>query len=166
MAGPLSGLRIVEFGGIGPGPFAGMLLADHGSEVIRLDRPGGANEMQARMLRSRKLVEVDLKSAAGINSVHKLLSSADGAIEGFRPGTLEKLGLSPDEIVRENPKLVFGRMTGWGQAGTNAQRAGHDINYIAMTGALHAVGPKAQPMPPLILPVILAAAACSWRFQW
>lgn len=148
MAGPLSGLRIIEFGGIGPGPFAGMLLADHGAEVIRIERPGGS--MFDSMKRSRKLVELDLKSEEGRASVKRLLKSADGAIEGYRPGTLEKLGLSPEEAIRDNPKLVFGRMTGWGQTGPYSQDAGHDLNYISMAGALHCVGPKARPMPPLI----------------
>lgn len=150
MAGPLSGLRIIEFGGIGPGPFAGMLLADHGAEVIRIDRPGSLDPNRDRMLRSRKLVEVDLKSEEGRTATRRLLREADGAIEGFRPGTLEKLELAPIDAIAENPRLVFGRMTGWGQTGSYSQAAGHDINYISMTGALHAVGPKTCPVPPMI----------------
>jgi alpha-methylacyl-CoA racemase len=148
MAGPLSGLHIIEMAGIGPGPFAGMMLADHGAEVIRIDRPRAMPEPV--LGRSRRSVVVDLKSAHGIEVVRRLASRADGLIEGLRPGVMERLGLGPDVLLADNPRLVYGRMTGWGQTGPYAQAAGHDINYIALAGALHAYGRAGEkPTPPI-----------------
>ncbi len=148
--GPLAGLRIIELAGIGPGPFAGMMLADHGAEVIRVDRPGARIETRDPLLRSRTLIGVDLKSADGVDVVRDLCRSADGLIEGFRPGVTERLGLGPDVLLGDNPKLVYGRMTGWGQTGPLAAAAGHDINYIALAGALHAYGRAGEkPTPPI-----------------
>ena len=153
--GPLQGIRIIEFAGLGPGPFCGMMLADHGADVIRVDRATGGDVEDAahRILnRSRKSVRVDLKSAAGLELVRRLCRSADGLIEGFRPGVMERLGLGPDVLLADNPKLVYGRMTGWGQTGPYAQTAGHDINYIALSGALHACGRAGErPVAPLNL---------------
>ena len=155
MAGPLSSIRIVEFAGLGPGPFACMMLADHGAEVIRIDRPGGTRggpESDPKtdiLLRSRRTIEVDLKSATGQDVLRDLVASADGLVEGFRPGVMERLGLGPEDMLTLNPKLVYGRMTGWGQTGPYAPMAGHDINYIALSGALHAFGRKGdKPTPP------------------
>ncbi len=150
MPGPLSGLRIIELAGIGPGPFAGMMLADHGAEVIRVDRPGARIDMRDPLLRSRTLIGVDLKSPDGVALVRDLCRTADGLIEGFRPGVTERLGLGPDVLLADNPKLVYGRMTGWGQTGPYAAAAGHDINYIALAGALHAFGRAGEkPTPPI-----------------
>lgn len=154
MSGPLSGMRVIEMAGIGPGPFACMLLSDMGAEVIRVDRSSGGNAMGANpadvMGRGRKSIAVDLKNPDGVNTVLSLIETADIVIEGFRPGVMEKLGLGPDECLARNEKLVFGRMTGWGQQGPLAQAAGHDINYIAITGALDAIGRKdSGPIPPL-----------------
>ncbi len=150
--GPLAGIRIIELAGIGPGPFAGMMLADHGAEVIRVDRPGARIEARDPLLRSRTLIGVDLKSADGVAVVRDLCRSADGLIEGFRPGVTERLGLGPDVLLGDNPKLVYGRMTGWGQTGPFAAAAGHDINYIALAGALHAFGRAGEkPTPPINL---------------
>ncbi|UAJ11569.1 CaiB/BaiF CoA transferase family protein [Glacieibacterium megasporae] len=150
MAGPLAGLRIIELAGIGPGPFAGMMLADHGAEVIRVDRPGARIDSRDPLLRSRTLIGVDLKSPEGIAVVRDLVRTADGLIEGFRPGVTERLGLGPDVLLADNPKLVYGRMTGWGQTGPYAAAAGHDINYIALAGALHAFGRAGEkPTPPI-----------------
>lgn len=156
MAYPLEGLRVVEFAGIGPGPFACMMLADHGAEVIRVERPGGTKgglESAAEtdiLLRSRSRMSIDLKSEAGRAVLLDLLATADGLVEGFRPGVMERLGLGPETVHRINPRLVYGRMTGWGQSGPWAGRAGHDINYIALSGALHAIGRRdAAPVPPL-----------------
>ncbi|MEX0943719.1 MAG: CaiB/BaiF CoA-transferase family protein [Pseudomonadales bacterium] len=151
--GPLSGIKVIELAGIGPGPFCGMLLSDMGAEVIRVDRPaGGSRRGRDVLTRGRKSIAVDLKSAAGKEVVLKLCESADGLFEGFRPGVTERLGLGPEECLSRNPKLVYGRMTGWGQDGPMAQAAGHDINYIALAGALHAIGNKnGKPVPPLNL---------------
>ena len=149
--GPLAGTRIVEFAGIGPGPFACMLLADMGAEVVTLDRVGARKSMKSVAGRGRKVIELDLKDQAAIAQVLDLLGSADALIEGFRPGVMERLGLGPDVVQARNPKLVYGRMTGWGQQGPLAQAAGHDINYISITGALAAIGPKEKPVPPLNL---------------
>jgi len=151
MSGPLTGLKIVELAGLGPTAFAAMMLADHGAEVIRVERPGSRPADRDPLLRSRKIMTADLKSAAGLETVRALVCEADGFIEGFRPGTTERLGLGPDDMLRDNPKLVYGRLTGWGQDGPIAQSAGHDINYIALTGALHAIGTARQPVPPLAL---------------
>lgn len=150
MAGPLSGLRIIELAGIGPGPFAAMMLADHGAEVIRIDRPGARIDSRDPLLRSRRLIGLDLKSPEGKAKVRELVKTADGLIEGFRPGVTERLGLGPDMLLADNPRLVYGRMTGWGQTGPYAQAAGHDINYIALAGALHAYGRAGEkPTPPI-----------------
>ena len=156
MAGPLAGLRIVEFAGIGPGPFCGMMLADHGAEVIRVDRAsggrGGSQPVSPKdvLARGRKSVAIDLKSAEGVALARRLAASADGIIEGFRPGVMERLGLGPDELLADNPKLVYGRMTGWGQTGPYAPYAGHDINYIALAGALAHFGRAGgKPTPPI-----------------
>lgn len=150
--GPLSGLKIVEFAGIGPGPFCGMLLSDLGADVVRVDRKGAGRASPADVTsRGRRSVALDLKSPDAIEAVLKLLESADGLIEGFRPGVMERLGLGPDVVLKRNPKLVFGRMTGWGQFGPYAKAAGHDMNYIAITGALHAIGTTDKPVPPLNL---------------
>lgn len=151
-SGPLSGLKIVEFAGIGPGPFCGMLLSDLGADVVRVDRKGSGRASPADVTsRGRRSVALDLKSPDAIEAVLKLLESADGLIEGFRPGVMERLGLGPDVVLKRNPKLVFGRMTGWGQTGPYAKAAGHDMNYIAITGALHAIGTEDKPVPPLNL---------------
>ena len=150
-SGPLSGFRIVEFAGIGPGPFACMLLADMGAEVVTLDRVGARKNLKSVAGRGRKVVELDLKSKAAIAQVLNLLANADALIEGFRPGVMERLGLGPDIVQARNPRLVYGRMTGWGQEGPLALAAGHDINYISVTGALAAIGPAEKPVPPLNL---------------
>ncbi|MBV8661584.1 MAG: CoA transferase [Hyphomicrobiales bacterium] len=151
-SGPLAGLRIVEFAGIGPGPFAAMLLADMGADVVRLDRPSGSDPYSRNVIaRGRPRVAADLKDPLEIERVLGLLDSADALIEGFRPGVMERLGLGPDVVLARNPRLVYGRMTGWGQSGPLAQAAGHDINYIAVTGALAAIGDDDGPVPPLNL---------------
>jgi alpha-methylacyl-CoA racemase len=141
MAGPLAGLRIIEFAGIGPGPFCGMMLGDHGAEVIRIERPGGRLMPGDPLSRNRKSIILDARD---------LCRAADGIIEGYRPGVMERLGLGPNVLLADNPKLVYGRMTGWGQFGPYAQSAGHDINYIALSGVLHTIGVAGQkPVPPV-----------------
>jgi len=150
--GPLTGIKIIELAGIGPGPFCGMMLSDMGAEVIRVDRLGSRARGQDVLGRGRQSIAVDLKTDAGREIVLKLCESADAIFEGFRPGVTERLGLGPEECRARNKRLVYGRMTGWGQDGPMAQAAGHDINYIALTGALHAIGPKdGKPVPPLNL---------------
>ncbi len=157
MAGPLSGLTIVELAGIGPGPMCSMMLGDMGADVIRVDRTKAhvmdrlADPKFAVHNRSRRSVSVDLQSKEGVEVVLRLIEKADGMTEPFRPGVAERLGLGPDVCLKRNPKLVYGRMTGWGQEGPLAKAAGHDINYIALTGALHAIGGKDKPTPPLNL---------------
>lgn len=153
MAGPLTGLRIVEIAGLGPTPFTAMLLADMGAEVIRIERPGNTHLLGLDydiLNRGRGFVQLDLKSETGRDTVLRLLAQADGLIEGMRPGVIERLGLGPDAALAVNPALVYGRMTGWGQDGPLANAAGHDINYIALSGALYAIGAEA-PVPPLNL---------------
>jgi alpha-methylacyl-CoA racemase len=153
-SGPLAGLRVIELGGIGPGPFCGMLLSDLGAEVIRVDRPAdaGAETPHPMLHRGRRSLALDLKAAAGADIALRLIDTADALIEGFRPGVTERLGLGPDICVARNPRLVYGRMTGWGQDGPLAQEAGHDINYIAIAGALGAIGPRdGDPVVPLNL---------------
>jgi alpha-methylacyl-CoA racemase len=150
-SGPLAGYRIVEFAGIGPGPFASMMLADMGAEIVTIDRLGAKRNMNSVAGRGRRVVEVDLKDKTAIAQVLDLLARADALIEGFRPGVMERLGLGPDVVLARNPRLVYGRMTGWGQDGPLAQAAGHDINYISITGALAAIGGKDRPTPPLNL---------------
>lgn len=150
MAGPLAGIRIVEFAGIGPAPFCGMMLADHGAEVIRIDRPGAHLDPRDPLLRGRKSVVLDMKQPDAVIIARDLCKSAHGLIEGFRPGVMERLGLGPDVLLADNPALVYGRMTGWGQFGPYAQAAGHDINYIALSGTLHTVGRQGErPVPPV-----------------
>ncbi|MAL77561.1 MAG: carnitine dehydratase [Sneathiella sp.] len=156
--GPLAGYKIVEMGGIGPGPMCAMLLADLGADIVRIDRladPGLGSMPTSRfslLMRGRRSVSIDTKTEAGKEAVLSLIEKADGLIEGFRPGVMERLGLGPDVALARNPKLVYGRMTGWGQDGPMAQAAGHDINYIALSGVLHAIGRKDEaPVPPLNL---------------
>ena len=150
--GPLTGLKIIEFAGIGPGPFCGMLLSDLGADVVRIDRKGQGRSSPADITsRGRRSVGLDLKSPEAIEACLKLMESADAVFEGFRPGVMERLGLGPDIACARNPKLVYGRMTGWGQFGPYAKAAGHDMNYIAITGALHATGTRDKPIPPLNL---------------
>lgn len=156
--GPLQGIRIIELQGIGPGPFCGMMLSDMGAEVIRIDRAGnvqGGDESTPPvdvLARGRKSIGVDLKNPDGVELVLRLIETADGLIEGFRPGVMERLGLGPDDCLERNPKLVYGRMTGWGQEGPYAMAAGHDINYIALAGALEPIGRNGEaPVPPLNL---------------
>ena len=150
---PLHGLRIVELAGIGPGPFCGMMLADHGAEVIRIDRgarPGLADDGKDPLLRSRRSIALDLKRPEAVAAVRRIARDSDGLIEGFRPGVAERLGLGPDRLVADNPRLVYGRMTGWGQTGPMAHEPGHDINYVAIAGALHAFGRAGEkPTPPI-----------------
>ncbi len=150
--GPLSGLKIVEFAGIGPGPFCGMLLSDLGADVVRIDRKGqGRGAPSDVTSRGRRSVALDLKTPEAVETCLKLMEKADAIIEGFRPGVMERLGLGPDVALKRNPRLVYGRMTGWGQTGPYAHAAGHDMNYIAITGALHAIGTQDKPVPPLNL---------------
>lgn len=155
--GPLNGVKVVEFAGIGPGPFCCMLLADMGAEVIRIDRAVnvGKEAQEPRfntLLRGRKNIAIDLKQPAGVETALHLCDQAAILIEGFRPGVMERLGLGPDVVFKRNPKIVYGRMTGWGQDGPIAHTAGHDINYIALTGALSAIGTRERgPVPPLNL---------------
>ena len=150
--GPLSGLKVVEFAGIGPGPFCGMLLSDLGADVVRIDRKGKGRASPADITsRGRRSIGLDLKNPDAIETCLKLMEGADAVFEGFRPGVMERLGLGPDVALKRNPKLVYGRMTGWGQFGPYANAAGHDMNYIAITGALHAIGTKDKPIPPLNL---------------
>ena len=156
--GPLAGVRVLEFEAIGPGPFCGMMLADMGADVLLVDRPAdpglglGRNRAADVMLRGRRSVTLDLKSRDGAAAALLLAGKADALIEGFRPGVMERLGLGPAAVLAANPKLVYGRMTGWGQDGPLAPRAGHDINYIALSGALHAIGRRGEaPVPPLNL---------------
>jgi len=149
MAGPLAGIRILEMAGLGPAPFCGMMLADHGAEVIRVEREGRARFPEDPLIRSRRTIVVDLKQAEGVALVRDLAKTCDGLIEGYRPGVMERLGLGPDGLLADNPKLVYGRMTGWGQTGPLADAAGHDINYIALSGTLHTIGRDGRPSPPV-----------------
>jgi len=152
--GPLAGKRILEFAGIGPGPFACMMLADMGAEVITVDRKAAEIKLPAQdpTLRNRKSIVINLKKPEGIELVLRLCETADALVEGYRPGVMERLGLGPDVVAVRNPKLVFGRMTGWGQTGPLAHTVGHDINYISINGVLEKIGRRGQkPMPPLNL---------------
>ncbi|MFE9656853.1 CaiB/BaiF CoA transferase family protein [Micromonospora sp. NPDC006431] len=153
--GPLAGVRVIELAGIGPGPFAAMMLADLGADVVRVDRtaPDGFGGMSGDLLtRNRRSLAVDLKSAEGREVVLALVAGADALLEGFRPGVTERLGLGPDDCLAVNPRLVYGRMTGWGQDGPLAHTAGHDIDYLALTGALHGIGRAGErPVPPMNL---------------
>ncbi len=152
MPGPLSGLRVIEMSALGPVPLAGQLMADQGAEVIVIDRresPADTNEVNRR---NKQSVVLDLKAADGLRMARQLIDTADVLIEGFRPGVMERLGLGPEPLQASNPGLIFGRMTGWGQSGPLAQTAGHDINYLSITGALHAIGHGDEaPVPPLNL---------------
>ncbi len=155
-AGPMVGLKVVELGGIGPGPHAAMVLADLGADVVRIDRPGGlrlgVDALPDPTLRGRRSVVADLKDPAGRDVVLRLVDRADVLVEGYRPGVTERLGVGPADYHARNPRLVYARMTGWGQDGPLAPRAGHDINYISLTGALHAIGRAGErPVPPLNL---------------
>jgi alpha-methylacyl-CoA racemase len=154
MSGPLKGTTVIELAGIGPGPFAGMMLADMGADVIRVDRvptPGGGSPLEALMRndsvvdRGRRSIALNMKDPRAVEAVLQLAGSADILIEGFRPGVTEKLGVGPSACMARNPKLVYGRMTGWGQTGPLALAAGHDLNYIALSGAVHAMGPADRP---------------------
>ncbi|MFC4295303.1 CaiB/BaiF CoA transferase family protein [Novosphingobium tardum] len=145
MPGALDGITVIEFAGIGPGPFAGMMLADHGARVIRIERPGkggryGDGGNRDILNRNRERIALDMKDSASITRIREMVKHADAIVEGFRPGVMERLGLGPDVLLGDNPKLVYGRMTGWGQEGPKAPLAGHDINYIALSGALHTYG--------------------------
>ncbi len=153
MAGPLQGLRVVELAGIGPGPHAAMILGDLGADVVRVERPSKSGQPSGdSMLRNRRSVTADMKSDEGRELVLSLIKKADVLIEGFRPGVTERLGLGPEDCAKVNERLIYGRMTGWGQTGPRALQAGHDINYISLNGLLHAVGRKGErPVPPLNL---------------
>ena len=158
-SGPLLDLKVVEVAGIGPAPFAAMCLADLGADVVRIDRPGGhapagvpVDHRKDVLNRGRRSIALDLKTAKGVATALKLIERADALIEGFRPGVMEGLDLGPEVCLARNPKLVYGRMTGWGQDGPRAKSAGHDLTYLALTGALHAMGdPDRPPTPPLNL---------------
>jgi alpha-methylacyl-CoA racemase len=173
-SGPLAGVKIVEFAGIGPGPFTAMLLSDMGADVVRIDRAAGGRGAPTDVTsRGRRSVGLDLKNPADVELALKLIEKADALIEGFRPGVMERLGLGPDVALKRNAKLVYGRMTGWGQHGPLADAAGHDINYIALTGALHAIGREGEgPTPPLNLvgdfgggALYLAMGLCAALFE-
>jgi len=158
MAGPLAGIKVLEFESIGPSPFAGMLLADMGADVLVVDRPEGTDLGLKRerwydvLMRGKRSITLDLKKPQAKDAALELIGKADALIEGMRPGVMERLGLGPDKALEKNPKLVYGRMTGWGQTGPLAERAGHDINYIALSGVLNAIGRKGgAPLPPLNL---------------
>lgn len=156
MAGPLQGVKVIEMTGLGPAPFACMLLADLGAEVICIDRPLAGRSTSPENLvnvlrRGKKSIVLDMKRPASVQAVLRLLSTADVLIEGFRPGVMERMGLGPEVCLAHNPALVFGRMTGWGQTGPLAHAAGHDINYLALSGALHAIGTADKPIVPLNL---------------
>jgi len=153
MAGALDGVTVVELAGIGPAPFAGMMLADHGARVIRIERPDNARfgdfGDKDVVNRNREIVTLDLKQPGAVDHVLALVDGADALIEGNRPGVIERMGLGPDVLLARNPRLVIGRMTGWGQDGPKAHRAGHDINYVALSGALSTYGPRERPMAPM-----------------
>ncbi len=157
MTGPLSGLKVVEMAGLGPAPFCGMLLADMGAEVLRIARPKNADVGNAKsdvsfdtFARGKQTLHADLRDATALAALLEVIAKSDALIEGFRPGVMERLGLGPDVSLARNPRLVYGRMTGWGQSGPLAHAAGHDINYIALSGALHAIGPRGEkPTVPL-----------------
>ncbi len=153
--GPLKGIKILEIGGLGPSPFCAMMLADMGADIIHVVRKGEQPLLEQKydvLNRGRRSVGIDLKNPKGVEAVLKLVEHADGLQEGFRPGVMEKMGLGPEVCLKRNPKLVYGRMTGWGQEGPLSQAAGHDINYISLAGALHAIGlPGEKPVVPLNL---------------
>jgi len=153
MTGPLKGLRVVELAGIGPGPHAAMILGDLGADVVRIERPTATGGVaRDAMLRSRRFVTADLKSDDGCELVLRLVAKADVLIEGYRPGVTERLGLGPEDCAKVNDRLIYARMTGWGQTGARSQQAGHDINYISLNGVLHSIGRAGErPVPPLNL---------------
>src|SRR5882672_6158281 len=151
--GPLAGIKVIEMAGLAPGPFGAMMLADMGAEVLRIDRPDAPEAKPGAkpnlVNRNRRAIALDIKSKDGLATLRRLIASADALIEGFRPGVMERLGLGPDDCLAVNPRLVYGRVTGWGQDGPLAQAAGHDVNYIALAGALHTVGStNGPPIPP------------------
>ena len=151
-SGPLTGIRVIEVAGLGPGPFCGMMLADMGADVITIERSVANDNSREPLARNRTRLALDLKSEAGRKTLLQLVEHADALFEGYRPGVAERLGIGPDVCLNINPKLVYGRMTGWGQTGPLAAAAGHDINYIALTGALHGIGRAGErPVPPLNL---------------
>lgn len=151
--GPLEGIRVIELAGIGPAPFCAMLLSDMGAEVLRIERPEAGDDRTAltALNRGRRSVALDLKKPAGCEALLRIVEGGDALIEGFRPGVMERLGLSPDACLARNPRLVYGRMTGWGQDGPLAPAPGHDLNYIALAGVLATIGPAERPVPPLNL---------------
>jgi alpha-methylacyl-CoA racemase len=153
--GPLEGVKVIEVGGIGPGPFCGMMLSDMGAEIVRVERKGQFMLTDPKfdvLTRNRRSIELDLRKQEGVAAVLRMVEQADALQEGFRPGVMEKLGLGPEVCLKRNPRLVYGRMTGWGQEGPLAKAAGHDINYISLSGALHTIGRKGEtPVPPLNL---------------
>ena len=158
MSGPLNGFKIIEFAGLGPAPFAGMMLSDMGAEILRIDKMSSKSAKNSEngnfdiLSRGRQTLTIDLKKPDGALLALKMIEKADALIEGFRPGVMEKLGLGPEKCLKKNPKLVYGRMTGWGQEGPLSKFAGHDINYLSLTGALHSIGRKgSNPTPPLNL---------------
>jgi alpha-methylacyl-CoA racemase len=160
MDGPLAGLKVLEFAGIGPEPFAGMMLSDMGADVLRVLRPGAADPGPEQVdARGRLAIALDLKQPAAVAACLELADTAEIVFEGNRPGVMERLGLGPEDLLTRNPRLVYGRMTGWGQHGPKARAAGHDINYLALTGALHAIGTEEKPMPPLNLVADYAGGA-------
>jgi alpha-methylacyl-CoA racemase len=151
-SGPLVGVKVLEFPAIGPVPFCGMLLSDYGADVLRIDRQGAEAKPNDVAARGKRSIAIDLKHPTGFKLADALIVKADVLIEGFRPGVMEKLGFGPDRVLKENPRLIYGRMTGWGQVGPLAQAAGHDINYVALAGALASMGPASgPPCPPLNL---------------
>ena len=173
--GVLSGIRVLEFEAIGPGPFGAMLLADMGADVLRIDRPLAPQDLGPKTNgkradvtgRGRRSVTLDLKEPQAVEAALDLMARADVVIEGFRPGTMERLGLGPQAALARNPRLVYGRMTGWGQTGPLAQRAGHDLNYIALSGVLSGIGRAGgRPCRRSTSWAITAAAACCWRWAW
>jgi alpha-methylacyl-CoA racemase len=152
MSGPLAGIRVVELAGLGAAPYGCMMLADLGADVVRVDRPGGNTDTPASspLLRNRRSIVLDLKQPSGVQGVLALVEKADVIVDTFRPGVAERLGIGPEPCVARNPAIVYARMTGWGQTGPMAQRAGHDLNYIALTGLLHQIGPTGgKPVVPL-----------------
>jgi alpha-methylacyl-CoA racemase len=150
--GPLKGVKVLEFVGLGPAPFCAMMLSDMGADVLRIDRPGAHGGGAAEILaRGRRSAALNLKEPDAVEACLKLIEQADILLEGYRPGVMERLGLGPEIALKRNPRLVYGRMTGWGQYGPLAHAAGHDLNYVALTGALHAIGTEDRPVPPLNL---------------
>jgi len=169
-SGPLKGLKIIEMGGIGPGPLCAMLLADMGADVLRIDRnqPSGLGTPKPARFdllhRNRRSVSINLKTTGGIEALLRLVERADVIIDPFRPGVMERLGLGPDSCKEKNPRLVFARMTGWGQNGPLSQAAGHDINYLALSGVLDMIGPRERPIPPLNLAADMGGGAMFLAF--